>query len=300
MIYYPFFKSAVSTTHGEGVQGDRQDLLDTTGEMQVGGVRQAVAEHARGAAGARAVDVEEEDWGRSALHIKTLSDHVRHHKTLSLSDDVLRNAVPVRKDVEALSCWYQDALYHNIRTLSMLPADERPPPAPGSKCLVPCAPLAVVKILEHLAIYDPQLPTGQGLAGKTVAILNRSRVVGQPLGAMLANDGAVVFSMDEDSVFRHSRSASDLDRSVTPQGAVAGADVVILGVSSPSFRMPCEWVAPGTLVINVAAQPNVDEHALLQVPGVTYVPKIGQMTVAMLQRNLVRLIENFHLPPGLT
>lgn len=39
--------------------------------------------------------------------------------------------------------------------------------------------------------------------------------------------------------------------------------------------MPCEWISPGTVVINVAAQPNVCEDSVLAIPGVRYVPKIG-------------------------
>lgn len=32
------------------------------------------------------------------------------------------------------------------------------------------------------------------------------------------------------------------------------------------------------------------------VPGVVYVPMVGKVTVAMLERNLMRLYENFHAP----
>jgi hypothetical protein len=37
-----------------------------------------------------------------------------------------------------------------------------------------------------------------------------------------------------------------------------------------------------------------------QIPGVKYVPLVGKVTVAMLERNLMRLFENYHLPdsPG--
>lgn len=31
-----------------------------------------------------------------------------------------------------------------------------------------------------------------------------------------------------------------------------------------------------------------------QVPGVTYVPLVGKVTVAMLERNLMRLYEQYH------
>jgi len=46
--------------------------------------------------------------------------------------------------------------------------------------------------------------------------------------------------------------------------------------------------------VNVASFKNVDEEALLKIPGVVYVPMVGKVTVAMLERNLMRLYENFH------
>jgi len=46
----------------------------------------------------------------------------------------------------------------------------------------------------------------------------------------------------------------------------------------------------------VASFKNVDEEALLQIPGVVYVPQVGKVTVAMLERNLMRLFEQFHHP----
>jgi hypothetical protein len=46
----------------------------------------------------------------------------------------------------------------------------------------------------------------------------------------------------------------------------------------------------------VASFKNVDEESLLTVPGVVYVPMVGKVTVAMLERNLMRLYENFHAP----
>jgi methylenetetrahydrofolate dehydrogenase (NAD+) len=46
----------------------------------------------------------------------------------------------------------------------------------------------------------------------------------------------------------------------------------------------------------VASFKNVEEQALLQVPGVIYVPMVGKVTVAMLERNLMRLFDQFHHP----
>ena len=45
----------------------------------------------------------------------------------------------------------------------------------------------------------PPLPPPQ-LAGQTVVLYNRSEVVGRPLAAMLANDGALVYSVDIDNM----------------------------------------------------------------------------------------------------
>lgn len=58
--------------------------------------------------------------------------------------------------------------------------------------------------------------------------------------------------------------------------------------------MPIEWIQPNTTVVNVASFKNVDEESLLKVPGVVYVPMVGKVTVAMLERNLMRLYEQFH------
>ncbi len=38
-----------------------------------------------------------------------------------------------------------------------------------------------------------------------------------------------------------------------------------------------------------------DEEALLKVPGARYVPLVGKVTVAMVERKLIRLIHNLHL-----
>ena len=46
--------------------------------------------------------------------------------------------------------------------------------------------------------------------------------------------------------------------------------------------------------MNVSSYKNVDEESLLQIPGVVYVPQVGKVTVAMLERNLMRLYQQFH------
>jgi hypothetical protein len=69
------------------------------------------------------------------------------------------------------------------------------------KSLLPCTPLAIVKLMEHLKVYDEALPIGDRMKGRSVVVINRSEIVGRPLAAMLANDGADVYSVDLNGVY---------------------------------------------------------------------------------------------------
>lgn len=71
---------------------------------------------------------------------------------------------------------------------------------------------------------------------------------------------------------------------------------MITGVPTKDYRLPSEWIQPNTVVVNVASYKNVDEASLLEIPGVVYVPLVGKVTVAMLERNLMRLYQQFHHP----
>jgi len=82
------------------------------------------------------------------------------------------------------------------------------------------------------------------------------------------------------------------------EDVVKKSKVIVTGVPAKDYRLPTEWVQPGSIVINVSHFKNVDEEALLKIPGVRYVPLVGKVTVAMLERNLIRLVENFHVPEG--
>ena len=74
------------------------------------------------------------------------------------------------------------------------------------------------------------------------------------------------------------------------------SSVVVTGVPTKDYRLPSEWIQPNTTVVNVASFKNVNESEILQIPGVTYIPMVGKVTVAMLERNLMRLFYNFHHP----
>eukprot|EP00747_Dinoflagellata_sp_TGD_P156407 gnl/TRDRNA2_/TRDRNA2_177660_c0_seq1.p1 gnl/TRDRNA2_/TRDRNA2_177660_c0~~gnl/TRDRNA2_/TRDRNA2_177660_c0_seq1.p1 ORF type:complete len:351 (+),score=65.10 gnl/TRDRNA2_/TRDRNA2_177660_c0_seq1:83-1135(+) len=203
-------------------------------------------------------------------------------------DDYLRDSVSLCKDAEGLCHFYRRALYRNHRYVDQ---------ACTKKCVLPCTPLAVVKVLEHMDVYDSKLPVGDRMRGKTVCIVNRSEIVGRPLAAMLANDGATVYSVDIDSVYVFRRGNLELPptpRSHSAEAMVRKSDIVILGVPSDNFKMSPAWIKEGAVVINVASHKNIDEQELLTTrPGVRYMGQVGKVTVAMLERNLLRLYQNY-------
>ncbi|EDQ88718.1 uncharacterized protein MONBRDRAFT_25962 [Monosiga brevicollis MX1] len=233
-------------------------------------------------------------------------------------DDELRDKVDITKDVEGLTRYYREALYRNQRFV-----DEEQ----TQKCVLPCTPLAVVKILEDLHVYNPDLPVGDRLRGKSVTVINRSEVVGRPLAAMLANDGAQVFSVDIDSIYEFRRGHLELTDQ-TVESACRRSDVIILGVPSKDYQLPIEYCRDDVVIVNVASFRNIDEEALAaQRPNARFVPMVGKhlrthhntdkilntarhtctrdpintmpwetVTVAMLERNVLRLYENFHSP----
>jgi methylenetetrahydrofolate dehydrogenase (NAD+) len=106
-------------------------------------------------------------------------------------DDYLRDSVPIEKDVEGLCHTYRRNLYHNVRHIDAHTQENQGgilvPSATANtkKCLLPCTPLAIIKILEFLQAYDQNLPVGERLRGKTISVINRSEIVGRPLAAMM-------------------------------------------------------------------------------------------------------------------
>jgi len=205
-------------------------------------------------------------------------------------DDYLRDCISPSKDVEGLCFTYRHNLYHNIRTMPMPPDSNRSKPP---KSILPCTPLAVVKILENLQVYDQTLAEGFRMNGKTVTIFNRSEIVGRPLAAMLANDGAEVYSVDISSIYLMKKGKL-FETEDTAEMACKKSQVIITGVPTKEFRLDAKWVQPHTKVVNVASFKNVEEDELLKIQGVVYVPNVGKVTVSMLERNLLRLYEDYH------
>mmetsp|Transcript_10325 Transcript_10325/g.19817 ORF Transcript_10325/g.19817 Transcript_10325/m.19817 type:complete len:372 (+) Transcript_10325:150-1265(+) len=206
-------------------------------------------------------------------------------------DDYLRDSVDYKCDVEGLCHLYRTNLYRNIRYLD--------PPNNSQKCLLPCTALSTVKILEECpGCYDMTKQVGRRLEGKVVTVINRSEIVGRPLAAMLSNDGATVFSVDINSIYRFEPGGrlEKCDVGETPESCVRKSAIIVTGVPTKEYRLPTGWIQPNSTVVNVASFKNVDEEELLKIPGVAYVPMVGKVTVAMLERNLMRLFDQFHHP----
>lgn len=198
-------------------------------------------------------------------------------------DRSLQNELRPEKDVEGLHAQWTGRLYHDIRTVD---------PEGKKKAVLPCTPLGVVKSLEALGAYRTELGPRRQADGLVATVFNRSEVVGRPLAAMLAHDGARVFSFDIDGpvIFEGRRvTPTDIDR----RTALALSDVVVAAVPSRDFpRVRADELKPGCVAVNVAHGNNLAED-VVDVARHTLL-RVGPITVAMLMRNTARLFENFH------
>jgi methylenetetrahydrofolate dehydrogenase (NADP+)/methenyltetrahydrofolate cyclohydrolase len=200
-------------------------------------------------------------------------------------DGYVRDLVDPGKDIEGLHTFWVRCLYENRRFLD---------DAKVKKAILPCTPLAVLKLLDVAGVSAPG--AHRPLAGKRVCIFNRSEVVGRPLASMLANDGADVYSFDVDGPLRFCPANDDgayrveetaLDR----PAALAGADVVITGVPSHAFPVVhARELKPGTVCLNFSTVKNFD--ADVQDAASVFIPRVGPMTVTMALRNTLRLYRN--------
>jgi methylenetetrahydrofolate dehydrogenase (NAD+) len=168
-------------------------------------------------------------------------------------DQYLQQIVDVAKDVEGLSHRYIFNMYQNIRFLD---------DAQSQKCILPCTPLAVIKVLEYLHVYNPILPYGNRLFGHTICVVNRSEVVGRPLAALLANDGACVYSVDVTGVQQFTRGEGIRKRKhevVEKEGwgledCVPLCDVVVTGVPGETYKFPCHLLREGAVCVNFSSE----------------------------------------------
>ena len=164
-------------------------------------------------------------------------------------------SIAARKDVDGLTPANQAALVQN---------------QPG---LRPCTPLG---IMELLTAYN------FGVAGKRVAIIGRSALVGLPVGLLCLQQNATVTIM-------HSKT-------LDPARMVRDAEVVIVAAGKPQL-VTRDWVNPDAVVIDVGIHrtaegllgdvdfPGLDGYvrAISPVPG-----GVGPMTIAELLSNTFR------------
>lgn len=202
-------------------------------------------------------------------------------------DRSLQNEVAPEKDVEGLHGSWTQRLYHDVRVVGI---------EGSKKAILPCTPLGIVKTLEHLGVYDLAKGPRHHAEGLTATIFNRSEVVGRPLAALMAHDGATVYSFDIHDVVRYHRGDTE-PTAIARADALAESDIVVTGVPNRDFPLvQASELKPGATCINVSYVKNMADdvveaakHTLL---------RVGPITIAMLLRNTVRLYRNFHQGDG--
>jgi methylenetetrahydrofolate dehydrogenase (NAD+) len=106
-------------------------------------------------------------------------------------------------------------------------------------------------------------------------------VVGRPLAALLANDGAKVYSVDisNTQIFHRGKSLSKPFHTVTEctetlEHILSISDVVITGVPVESYRVPVEHLKDGAVAINFATCMNFDKDEVKNIAGVVSLHRI--------------------------
>jgi len=156
--------------------------------------------------------------------------------------------------------------------------------AAGHPRFYPCTPHGCLQLLRRSGIET---------AGKEVAVVGRSNIVGKPLALMLMQKRTAMNAMGGDATVTvaHTRTA-DL------AAICRRADIVIAAAGKPGLITP-EMIRPGAVVLDVGIH-SVDGKLIGDVaPGVeavashlTPVPGgIGPMTIAMLLENTLRAAE---------
>jgi len=239
-------------------------------------------------------------------------------------DDYLRDCVTPSKDVEGLAYGHEAALqsqqpFFRARGGLHLP----------NNVYIPCTAQAVWKILEtyHLPKYyarttkDKDTENNQAAAaaaadqlqrwqGQTVTVINRSSVLGRPLSALLALEGANVYSVDDRSILRFHRSSSSSVVSTTATRlslteCLRQSSVIVTAVPpGHGFCLDSDAVADHTTIVNVASSSlqssNVDLDQLQRrsTTGIQLISNVGKVTVAALEQNLIRLYQQSQIKEG--
>ncbi len=196
-------------------------------------------------------------------------------------DRYIKDLVDHRKDIEGLSSFWLRKLYENERVIERGHG--------GGKAVVPCTPLAVIKILEANGAYGASgsLPA----EGKTATVFSRSEVVGRPLAVMMSNDGARVYSFDVNGVLLYERGQAQ-ESGVSRALALGESDLVITGVPSRTFeKIRAAELPPHAVCLNFATVKNFEPEA--EEKAALFIPRVGPVTVAMCMRNALRLFRTY-------
>lgn len=200
----------------------------------------------------------------------------------SAQDSYIKDLVAPEKDIEGLSSFWIKRLYRNERELGQYP---------GDKAILPCTPLAILKLLEASgASRNPEGLTP--LKGVTASVFNRSEVVGRPLASMLHHDGARVFSFDLQGPIELGPSGP-IETPFTRSEALAQSDIVITGVPHRDFPLIEAWeIKQNAICLNFSTYRNFAEDILNKAS--VLIPRVGPMTVTMALRNTMRLYLTYH------
>jgi methylenetetrahydrofolate dehydrogenase (NADP+) / methenyltetrahydrofolate cyclohydrolase len=174
-----------------------------------------------------------------------------HHIETSIT-----NMVNYEKDVDGLTSYNLGFLFK------------------GTPKLIPCTPLGILELLDFYYI---------DVKGMDVAIINRSNLVGKPLGILLMNRDATV-------TFFHSKSKNLEDK-------LRNFDCIITAVGNrQKFTLTSKMIKEGAVIFDVGIsrtngkiQGDVDFRSVSEKASyITPVPGgVGPMTVTMLLKNTV-------------
>jgi methylenetetrahydrofolate dehydrogenase (NAD+) len=199
-------------------------------------------------------------------------------------DDHFRDLVNPNKDVEGLrgTKWFK-----NRGTRGKAPT-----------LVYPCTALSVLQILEkyhlHMTPWENKIDFPcEEWKGQIVSIVNRSEIMGRPLAAMLARKGAIVYSIDINSILKfqpNGRLHRCNPHTTTLESCLGNSNAIVTGVPDADFQIPLSSVPEGATIVNVSEVPNLCERTLLNYrPDVRYIPQVGKVTVAVLENNLMNL-----------
>ena len=174
-----------------------------------------------------------------------------HHIETSIT-----NMVNYEKDVDGLTSYNLGFLFK------------------GTPKLIPCTPLGILELLDFYNI---------DVKGMDVAIINRSNLVGKPLGILLMNRDATV-------TFFHSKSKNLEDK-------LRNFECIITAVGNrQKFTLTSKMIKEGAVIFDVGIsrtngkiQGDVDFRSVSEKASyITPVPGgVGPMTVTMLLKNTV-------------